>query len=200
MKLNKNVILFSFKFDILHKLLCKGGTNITTNQKTPNPNILYIWCGAAILVLAVIAALFPGKRKMPDIDRELAKLSPTKTAADLEKMGYVDLTQVQPAALEDVDAFFRNNNFNELMLKTFTETEDGLIVRAFLYYRNANFIQMFAYNVQEQKLLGNPSVNMQLDRVETADGITEVWLRGYRPDDSVPDPMDFLLYRFTTPQ
>lgn len=155
-----------------------------------------------VLVIAVpVCGYFlytSGQNNVEKALAELLALPETTTAQDLEKEGYVNLTQVQEGRLGKVNSFFAPAEASKKMvLKAFYETEDDLVACVFLKLDGARLTYLTSYAVKDQAVTAqNRSLHLMAEEVSGPDGITEVWLRGRTADVNQPDGEDFLLYRY----
>lgn len=156
---------------------------------------VFVCSFAALCCLAVFgwsALRGPGPRA---VLKKIQALPADATAAELEQMGFLDLTRVRSGPVEEVNEFFSGQ---KQTLTFFTETEDGPVVQL-LTFPDGNLLHVSAYFVRQQRLqTPNHVFACRLDGVAGENGVTEVWLRGTEPPEGgVPDWTDYLLYRYT---
>ncbi|MDO5401417.1 MAG: hypothetical protein Q4F17_10660 [Eubacteriales bacterium] len=172
--------------------------------------MLFCVCAAALLGLMWLMLEGMSGEDVDDILSELYALPATATASDLERLGYVDLTEIQPGRLEDVSSYFVSTALplgmkpvdrKRPLLKTFVSTGDGLFVHVFDCDESAALAAMVvSYNVKTQRSDGSPrTFRLQREEVKAQNGVVEVWLRAHTPDVLAPDGDDFLLYQYQEP-
>lgn len=130
--------------------------------------------------------------------RKLIAMPATATASDLERAGFINLSQIQDGRIGEVNSFFSQPVASKkTLLKTFSETENDIIARVFVKNNGAVLAMMTSYSVKNQAIIGqNQSFHLVAEEVNCEDGITEVWIRGRTISVLEPDGDDFLLYRY----
>lgn len=152
--------------------------------------IALIICCVAVFVVVNLQK----ETTMEELVEECYKLPTTTTAGDLEKDGFVNLTELQSQSLEEVN----NTIFtpgSKRVLKAFTDTGDDLVIWMFERDDDMQVIHMGTeHHVREQyeSSCAMRTFFISPDIVETEDGVTEVWLRNRTPA-TWPD---ILLYRY----
>ena len=136
---------------------------------------------------------------------ELYTMSPDTTAEELEKNGYLNLTNIQEERSADINLFLRSSSiFRPVIFKTFQETEDDLVIRYFYLPDGANTVCMTTYFVKGQCAMNMMApFSNQVTETTTDDGTTEVWLIpsdervSYALSNPLPEPV--LFYTYKTP-
>ncbi len=131
------------------------------------------------------------------LTQEIYDLPTSTTAEDLERQGFLDLTDVQDGPIQKVESFFEVDAYFPQIFKTFTVTDEGLVIRIFQRHRTEKTVSMLTYLVQIQGAQ-NPNALYKLQpEVKTAiDGTQEVWLVGLDPATKQSNGYDHLLYRY----
>lgn len=134
--------------------------------------------------------------------KDILNMSPDTTAKMLEKDGYLNLTRIQEGRITDINHFLHSDSiFRPVILKTFQETEDDLVIRYFYRPDGSQTVFMYTTFVAGQSML-NPNCPFSVELLETtnSDGITEVWL--VQPEElrapyytTVLDPVLFYSYQ-----
>lgn len=157
---------------------------------------------AAVLSCLVIVAIAIRAQKEANVLEQIQKfyqLPTTATIADLEKDGFVNLTDVQSQELKVVSNALFTPGQRRIFKTVSTDTEENdLIVRLFQRDDEEECIWLWSeHHVrgQYESACAGRSFQIAPDFVETEDGITEVWFRNRSPDDWP----DLLLYRYETP-
>ena len=129
---------------------------------------------------------------------EMIALPYTATDLDLERDGFINLSYIQEGRLDKVNSFFSPAKVpKNILLKTFYKTGDDLIACVFVKNDDARLVFMTSYSVKTQTIKElNRSFHQFAEEVNSADSITEVWLRGRTFSVHEPDGEDFLLYRY----
>lgn len=131
------------------------------------------------------------------LTQEVYDLPTTTTAEDLERQGFLNLTDVQEGPIRKLENFFDPYSYTSQICKTFTATDKGLVVRIFQRHRADKMVSMLTYLVQVQGALDPNAIYELQSQVKTgADGTQEVWLVGLDPATKQPNGSDHLLYRY----
>lgn len=131
------------------------------------------------------------------LTQEIYDLPTTTTAEDLEMQGFINLTDVQEGPIPKVEEFFRVDAYFPQIFKTFTVTDDGLVVRIFQRHRTAKTVSILTYLVQLQGAQSpNALYELQPEVKTGTDGVQEVWLVGLDPYTKQPSGYNHLLYRY----
>lgn len=151
-------------------------------------SVLVILCGLMILIK---------RRKGPDLQTiltRLERLSPSSEADDLEREGFLNLSDIQPGPVKEVDEFFKGN---KQVLTFFLETEDGPVFQLFTI-NHSNLLFVNTYFVQSKRLQSpNRAFAYQVSSKIKENGTVEVWLHGVAPpEEGIPGWTDCLLYRY----
>ena len=133
---------------------------------------------------------------------EILTMSPDMTADELEKDGYLNLTHIQEECITDISQFMHSDSiFRPVILKTFQETEDDLVIRYFYRPDGSQTVYMTTYYVANQRSL-NMNCPFSVDLLESTNnsGITEVWLVQSEqlqtpPYITISDPVLFYSYQ-----
>lgn len=154
-------------------------------------NLILSICVVAGLVLSVAAFVVWQQYSEQDIDalrQEVYALPPNTTAAELEKMGYLDLTEVQSEVPEQIGSLLHKDR----LVKTFVNTEKGPVIRIFSSNRAIRQLKMNTNYYVRDQYEEDPGRTFELrfEEVELDDGVTEVWLRA---DGRIPNREDYLL-------
>ena len=136
---------------------------------------------------------------------EILTMSPDTTAEELERNGYLNLTNIQEERSADINLFLRSSSiFRPVIFKTFQETEDDLVIRYFYLPDGANTVCMTTYFVKGQCAMNMMApFSNQVTETTTDDGTTEVWLIpsdervSYALSNPLPEPV--LFYTYKTP-
>jgi len=154
---------------------------------------------AGVLCIGLISFFFVRRYQSSffHLTQWLYDLPATTTAEDLEKQGFVNLTDVQNGPVEKVESYFKIDAYFPQILKTFTETDEGLVVRIFQRHRTARMVSMTTYKVQLQGAV-DPGAFYQIQpQLKTGDdGTQEVWLVRLDSSSKQPTGYEQLLYRY----
>ena len=175
----------------------KGADYMVARKK----KALIIGFCAVLVCLCALAVWKWSEKNYEDLTKEVMALPPSVTAEDLVKLGYLDLTEVQPHRLTEVANFFQSAHLGKQHLRTFTMTEDGPVVR--ILYRDSGqsfAVKMFVYNVKNcTSYVPTALYRARTSETALSDGTVEVWLLGgaiTTPDSRSEDLADYLLYRY----
>lgn len=135
-------------------------------------------------------------------ENEILTMSPDTTAADLEKDGYLNLTQTQESRIADITTFLTSDSyFRPVILKTFRETAEGLVIRYFYLPDGFSTVTMTTYTVKAQGIISpNSPFSSQLTETVNEDGTTDVWLIpaekdvSYAQSNPSEEPVHFYTY------
>lgn len=150
--------------------------------------VLAILCG-----LMILAKHGKGPNFQTVLTR-LERLSPASETDDLERDGFLNLSDIQSGPVREVDEFFKGN---KQVLTFFTVTENGPVFQIFTL-DHSNLLFVNTYFVQSKRLQSpNRAFAYQVKSKITESGIVEVWLHGVvPPEGGIPDWTDCLLYRY----
>ncbi len=164
--------------------------------KKSSMRFCYISIFVALVVLFLI--IYNQEETLDTLLPEIYELPMTVTASELEEKGFINLTKPQQKPVDAVVMFFSKENApRKKLLKTFTETEKGLVLRIFEHNDSNKLVSMYTYYVVEQFAENNGvTFKRYCDNVKNTDGTIEVWLRAAVADGSYPQYPDHLLYRY----
>lgn len=158
----------------------------------------------AICIVIFACLLFGGYaywRSTLDPDTQLRKVSQlptTSTPEDLEKLGYLNVTNVLPESLPSVNSFLHGGISNRI-LKTFVETNEDLVVRIFWPVDDGRWIRCSTYYIRGQFLENaNSQYQCPYYTVETGNQVTQIWLSFYNTAVENPSDYDLMVYQYTT--
>ena len=173
-------------------------------------NKLQKWMIIGLILLAIpLSVRFHQYQRNTALDRyyydEILTMSPDTTAEELERNGYLNLTNIQEERSADINLFLRSSSiFRPVIFKTFQETEDDLVIRYFYLPDGANTVCMTTYFVKGQCAMNMMApFSNQVTETTTDDGTTEVWLIpsdervSYALSNPLPEPV--LFYTYKTP-
>ncbi len=155
-----------------------------------------------VLLVAVAICVYLGYSRISnDAGRaisELIALPDTTTDGDLERDGFLNLSEIQEGRLGEVNSFFAPSAASQnTLLRTFYKTENDLIACLFVKNDDARLVFMTSYSVKTQTIMAqNQSFHLFAEEVDCADSTIEVWLRGRTFAVNEPVGEDFLLYRY----
>lgn len=158
---------------------------------------------AVVLVLGVAGWCLWQRLRLPAWDRllyQIYELPTSTTAAQLERAGYIDLTDLQKSRRAEVDTFFSTDALtDDNILKTVTVEADEPVIRVFYRYQGPQQVSMVAYYVRQQFAeIHSRQFALQREERTGADGTAEVWLNAYTQDGQRDPENDYLLYRYAS--
>lgn len=166
------------------------------------------WLLPALLIVLLLSSVWIYRdRRENELNRyysdEILVMSPDTTAEDLEEDGYLNLTGIQDEQIPEIVTFLHGDSFfRPVILKTFTESEDGPVIRYFHRPDGSQTVYMTTYFVVDQRSLNmNCPFSTALTETVNADGLTEVWLvqtenmSVHAPSYPVIDPVLFYTYK-----
>ena len=152
----------------------------------------------AAAVVLVCSAVFGRwqwnkSREWASLTEKIAALPSGVTAEELERDGFLDLTEVQPGPVKEVTQFIQGNR---RILSYFTRTEAGPLIHLFAVDKN-NLLLVHTYSVQQKTWQApNYAFSFQITHTKGEDGVTEVWVHNNAPQkDGTPNWGGYLLYR-----
>lgn len=169
------------------------------NIRLPRLLRILLPVAAAVLILLALTAYYR-RTTSPEAWIQRVYALPTETsAAELERLGFLDLTDVQPqenATLHDLLFKAKMQASHTGVEKTFRQEDGELVIRLFWYTKSTATISMHTYHVNGAWVEGPTQTFLQeADCIEN-DGVVSVWLRAHTVDASLPDGEDYLLYQY----
>lgn len=152
------------------------------------------------LVGIIIGVQYPTQSsRIADFWAALYDLPADTTASQLESDGFVNLSGLKEGRIPELASFFSQRTISHKnQVNTFTESEDGPVIRVFNCDETFTTVTMCIYHVAGQYVEGPAqSFLLQSYEVKTDDGITQVWLAAHNLDGSEPLHKDFMLYQYT---
>lgn len=152
---------------------------------------------AVAVVLACVAAFgwwqWNESRQWPALMEKISSLPVDITAEELERNGFLDLTEVQPGPVKEVTQFMQGQRH---ILSYFIQTENGPLIHIFTVDQN-RLLAAYTYSVRKKKWqYPNTGFSFQITYQKEKNGVTEVWVHNNAPqEDGSPNWVDYLLYR-----
>lgn len=129
--------------------------------------------------------------------RKVSQLPTTSTPEDLEKLGYLNVTNVLPESLPSVNSFLHGGISNRI-LKTFVETDEDLVVRIFWPVDGGRWLRCSTYYIRGQFLENaNSQYRCPYYTVDAGNQVTQIWLSFFNTAVENPSDYDLMVYQYT---